>query len=129
VEHGAVIQVTPQMRILLAVEPVDFRKGIDGLARLSRDVLATDPFSGAVLVFRNRRGRGLKILVYDGQGFWLCQKRLSTGHFQWWPSGEPTRVLRLEAHELQLLLWNGDPARAGTAPFWRRLETVPAECK
>ena len=72
------IQVTPQMRILLAVEPVDFRKGIDGLARLSREALATDPFSGAVLVFRNRRGRALKVLVYDGQGFWLCQNHLSS---------------------------------------------------
>ena len=120
------IQVTPQMRILLAVEPVDFRKGIDGLARLSREVLATDPFSGAVFVFRNRRGRALKILVYDGQGFWLCQKRLSAGHFGWWPSGNQSRVRRLEAHELQLLLWNGDPARAGAAPFWRKLETAPA---
>jgi transposase len=48
-----VIQLTPQMRILVAVEPQDFRRGIDGLARLCRDVLAADPFSGAWFVFRN----------------------------------------------------------------------------
>jgi transposase len=116
-----VIQITPQMRLLLAVEPVDFRKGIDGLARLCREALASDPFSGTLFVFRNRRGQALKILVYDGQGFWLCQKRLSAGQFRWWPRGAQERVCRLEVHELQLLLWNGDPARCGAAPQWRRL--------
>ena len=80
------IQVTPQMRILVAVEPADFRKGIDGLARLCRDVLKQDPFRGWVFVFRNRRATAVKALAYDGQGFWLCQKRLSRGHFRWWPA-------------------------------------------
>jgi len=50
-----VIQVAPQMRLLVAVKPVDFRKGIDGLAGICRQVLGSDPFSGAVFVFRNRR--------------------------------------------------------------------------
>jgi transposase len=68
------IQITPQMRILVAVEAVDFRNGIDGLARVCKQQLRNDPFSGAVFVFRNRRRTALKILVYDGQGFWLCQK-------------------------------------------------------
>ena len=112
------------MRILLAVEPVDFRKGIDGLARLSRAVLATDPFSGTLLVFRNRRGKALKLLVYDGQGFWLCQKRLSAGRFQWWPEAGRDGIRRLGVQELQVLLWNGDPARAGTAPAWRPIEAA-----
>jgi len=67
------IQITPQMRILLAVEPADFRKGIDGLAQLCRQRLQADPLSGAMFVFSNRRRKALKILVYDGQGFWLCQ--------------------------------------------------------
>jgi transposase len=48
------IQVTPQMRILVAVEPADFRKGIDGLARVCRDALSSDPFSGGVFVFCNK---------------------------------------------------------------------------
>ncbi len=81
------IQLTPQMRILVAVAPVDFRRGIDGLARLCRVVLQADPFSGVAFVFRNRRATAIKLLVYDGQGFWLAHKRLSKGKFCWWPEG------------------------------------------
>ncbi len=113
------IQLTPQMRILLAVEPADFRKGIDGLCGLCRQSLGTDPFAGALIVFRNKSGTSLKLLVYDGQGFWLCQKRLSAGRFRWWPRQGTDGVWRLDVHELQLLLWNGDPSRAQAAPAWR----------
>ena len=115
------IQIAPQMRILLAVEPVDFRKGIDGLAGVCRKVMASDPFSGHVFVFRNRRRTSIKILTYDGQGFWLAQKRLSRGRFSWWPNRADSSVRKLAAHELQLLLWNGDPDLARVAPEWRRL--------
>ena len=93
------IQLTPQMRVLVAVEPVDFRCGIDGLARVCRQALGSDPFSGTVFVFRNRRGTGLKLLVYDGQGFWLCYKRLSRGRFRWWPVGAgQTRARKQPLH-------------------------------
>jgi transposase len=57
------IQITPHMRVLVAVEAADFRCGIDGLARLCREVLKTDPFSGAAFVFRNHRGTAVKILL------------------------------------------------------------------
>ena len=112
------------MRILVATEPADFRKGIDGLARVCRERLASDPFSGTVFVFRNRRRTAIKILVYDGQGFWLCQKRLSQGRLRHWPGsgGRPERELL--AHELQVLLAGGDPEATGAAPLWRRI--VPA---
>ena len=73
------LQITPQMKILVALAPVDFRKGIDGLVQLCKATLEHDPFSGAVFAFRNRRATAVKVLVYDGQGFWLCQKRLSRG--------------------------------------------------
>ena len=72
------IQITPQMRIMVAVEPEDFRKGIDGLAQVCKDVLRHDPFGGWVFAFRNRSATALKVLVYDGQGFWLCHKKLET---------------------------------------------------
>jgi len=115
------IQITPQMRILVAVAAVDFRAGIDGLCGICRRVLKEDPFQGQVFVFRNRRGSALKILMYDGQGFWLCQKRLSTGRFQWWPEGQDGRLSSLAAQELQLLIWNGNPDHARMAPAWRRV--------
>lgn len=118
------IQVTPQMRVLVAVEPADFRKGIDGLARVCKEALGRDPFGGAVFVFRNRRQTAIKILVYDGQGFWLAQKRLSSGRFRWWPRSRAA-AKALEAHELQVLLSGGDPAAAKGAPAWRPVN-VPA---
>jgi transposase len=114
------IQITPQMRILVAIEPADFRKGIDGLARICREALSSDPMSGTVYVFRNRRQTAIKLLIYDGQGFWLCHKRLSTGRFRCWPSsGEGATVL--EAHELSVLLFGGDPSATRAAPVWRRV--------
>ena len=73
------IQVTPHMRILVAVEPIDFRAGIDGLVNNCKKLLRADPFSGALFVFGNRGRTAIKVLVYDGQGFWMCHKRLSTG--------------------------------------------------
>ena len=112
------IQVTPQMRILVAVEPADFRKGIDGLAAVCRRELKSNPLSGTVFVFRNRRSTAVKLLIYDGQGFWLCQKRLSQGRFRFWPS-DPERVRSLEAHELQVLLSAGNPDAAESPSPWR----------
>jgi transposase len=115
------IALTPQMRILVAVKPVDFRNGIDGLGGVCRRQLREDPLSGCVFVFRNRRGTAVKILVYDGQGFWLCQKRLSKGRFRWWPESATEGRRELEARELQLVLWNGDPSRGALGPLWRGL--------
>jgi transposase len=115
------IQITPQMRILLAIEPLDFRNGIDGLSRVCRELLKSDPFSGSLFVFRNKSGTAIKVLVYDGQGFWLCQKRLSTGRFRWWPRDAEGGSKRLLAHELQLLIWNGSPALGSVAPMWKKV--------
>jgi hypothetical protein len=115
------IQITPHMRILAAVEPVDFRKGIDGLCRLCRRQLQSDPFDGTIFVFCNRRRTALRLLVYDGHGFWLCHKRLSVGRFRW--LGKTTSLKRssLAAHELQVLLWNADPSRLDIPTPWRKL--------
>ena len=114
------LQLTPQSRIFVAVEPVDFRQGIDGLGGLCRRVLAHNPLDGAIYGFRNRAGTGLKILCYDGQGFWLCTKRLSRGRLQWWPS-TANPPYRLSARELHILLWNGLPEQAAMAEDWRRV--------
>ena len=118
------IQVTPQMRILVAVEPADFRKGIDGLARICKEELPRDPFCGWVFVFRNRRATAVKVLVYDGQGFWLCHKRLSRSRFRWWPVSNTGVGRTLEAHQLHVLLSAGDPDAAQVPPAWRRVSTA-----
>jgi transposase len=112
-----VIALTAQLRVLVATTPADFRCGMDGLARRVRQVLADDPFSGAVFVFRNRRGTAVKLLAYDGQGFWLCHKRLSQGRFAHWPTGRPGQVLAPQ--ELAVLLAGGDWSAAAGAPVWR----------
>jgi len=100
------------MRILLAVEPVDFRKGIDGLAGVCKNILDEDPFAGYLFIFVNKKRTSLKILIYDGQGFWLCQKR-------WWPKGNDHRVNTIDPYQLQHLIWNGEPVPA--AQMWRRI--------
>ena len=115
------IQIAPQMRILVAIEAVDFRNGIDGLARVCKQQLQADPFSGGLFVFRNRRRTAIKILAYDGQGFWLCQKRLSTGRFRFWPASATGGTQGVAAHQLQVLLMGGDPTSAKVPPAWRPL--------
>jgi transposase len=118
------IQIAPQMRILVAVETIDFRNGIDGLARICKAVLQKDPFSGCLFIFLNRRKTSIKCLSFDGQGFWLMQKRLSSGKFRFWPE-DSGAAKRLEAHELQVLLAAGNPKNVQAAPAWRRVS--PAE--
>jgi transposase len=113
------LAITPQMKILVAIEPADFRKGIDGLVRLCQDALGEDPFAGTVFCFRNRRRTAIKVLVYDGQGFWLCHKRLSSGKFEWWPSVRDAATKQLAAHQLAVLFSAGNPERTGAAPDWR----------
>ena len=72
-------------------------------------------------MFRNRRATTVKILVYDGQGFWLCQKRLSKGRFVYWPTKPTERMDAMEAHQLAVLLSGGNPATARGVPPWREL--------
>jgi transposase len=62
---GVLIQITPQLRILVAIDAVDGRKGIDSLAQLCREKLDADPFSGCLFIFRSRSGRAIRILAYD----------------------------------------------------------------
>jgi transposase len=97
-----VILVPPGVRILLAAQPVDFRKGMDGLAALVQQVLRADPFAGDVFIFRPKRADRVKILVYDGTGLCLYAKRLEAGRFSW-PS-PADGVARLPSAQLATLL-------------------------
>jgi len=111
------IQITPHMRIFAGLELIDFRKGMDGLAGICRNIYKQDPFSGWMFVFCNKNKSSIRILLYDGQGMWLCQKRLSKGSFKWLSGGDATR--KLDAHEMQQLIWNGNIEKLETAPMWK----------
>ena len=80
-----------------------------------------DPFSGKLFVFTNRSRRAVKIIVYDGGGFWLCLKRFSKGKLAWWPKSDDQASYALLAHELQILLYQGTPQGAQIPTQWRRL--------
>ena len=115
-------QLAPQMRILVAVEPIDGRMGIDRLAGYCRQHLEEDPFSGCIFVFRTRRATSVKLLAYDGRGYWLAQKRLSQGRFRLWPTGEAASY-SLEPHQVQVLLAAGNP-QVTAAPIWRSVSPL-----
>ena len=105
------LQLTAQHRLLLAVEPVDFRKGICSLKGLYSNYLGCNPFSGTVFVFSNRARTSIKLLIYDANGFWLCQKRFSQGKLAWWPRASD-KAVEIRASELIILLAQGNPMHA-----------------
>lgn len=114
------LQLTPHHKIYLAQQHLDFRKGIDKIVGVCRKLLDCDPFSGHIFVFINKKHTAVKILVYDGQGFWLCMKRLSHGKLKWWPKAKQS-VCMLNSTQLQILLHNGNPETAQLSSDWRPL--------
>lgn len=108
------ISIPSGIRILLATRPVDFRKGAHGLAALAAEVLAEDPFSGVVIVFRAKRADRLKLLVWDGSGLVLVWKQMPQGSFRWPPVMDG--VMRLSTVELAALFDGLD---------WTRVQATP----
>src|SRR5207249_10133121 len=100
---------------------VYIRNVIYVLVHYCKHMLEADALSVCLFVYRNRRRTAIKILVYDSRGFWLCQKRLSTGRFRFWPESTTEAAKVLEAHELQVLLAGGDPGATQAVPAWRRV--------
>jgi transposase len=121
------IQLLPQLKILLAYQPVDFRKGIDGLIALCRAQFNAELYDGTLFIFRNRRGTALKILTFDGVGWWLVIRRFSQGRLQWWPKAQADTLTHpLQAQQLQVMLYNGLPEQASFVSPWRSLRPVQA---
>ena len=104
---------TGAVRVMVATKPVDFRKGAEGLAALVREEMKSDPFSGAVYVFRAKRADRVKLIYWDGTGVCLFAKRLEDGKFRW-PNMQDS-VMRLSAAELAALLEGLD---------WRRVHAA-----
>jgi transposase len=115
------IGIPAGLRILIAMRPVDFRKGADSLAALAKEVLQQDPFSGTVIVFRAKRADRLKIVAWDAGGLVMLWKRLDEGAFKWPPVTDG--VMRLTSAQLSALLEGMDWSRVH-APRIRRPITV-----
>jgi transposase len=107
-----------ELQVLVARRPVDFRKQADTLAALVQEVLAANPYSGAVYVFRAKRADRVKLLWWDGTGVCLLTKRLEGGQFRWPPVEDG--VMRLTPTQLAALLegteWAGVGAREVERP-------------
>jgi transposase len=115
---GGMLVPPGPIRVLVATKPVDFRKGMDGLAAHVLEQLKTDPFSGVIYCFRSKRADRVKLLFWDGSGVCLFAKRLEEGKFRW-PRIEEG-VMRLSAAQLAVLVegldWTRVHARRTTAP-------------
>jgi transposase len=109
------IQITTQHHLHIKVEPIDFRKGIDALVGVCRQHIGS-PYSGTVFAFRNKSARAVKLLVYDGTGFWLCTKRFSQGKLRYWPASRNEHVC---ATTMAIILNQGTPV--AMSPAWRQL--------
>ena len=112
------IQITPQHRLLIYPHSVDFRKGIDKLIGFCRANFEDNPFAGILFCFRNTAMTAIKVLVYDGTGFWLCHKRFSKGKIMQWPKTQQ-EAYKISAVELQVILNQGHATRL--APSWHAL--------
>jgi transposase len=109
------IQITTHHHLHLRVEPIDFRKGIDALIGLCRQSIIS-PYNGTIFAFRNKSSIAVKLLVYDGTGFWLCTKRFSQGRLSYWPKSCEERIC---ATTMAIILNQGMPARMH--PAWHPL--------
>jgi transposase len=108
----------PATKIYLAVEPVDMRKGFEGLFGLVRDQFGQDPLSGHLFLFTNRTRTRVKALVWDGTGLWVCAKRLERGRFRW-PEAH-TQSVSMRPEELAMLINGMDLAQARSRRNWYR---------
>ena len=97
------------VKVLIATRPVDFRKGMDGLAAVVRESLGSDPYGGVIYVFRAKRADRVKLLFWDGSGLVLVAKRLEAGSFRWPRLADG--VMRLTPAQLSALLEGLDWAR------------------
>lgn len=111
------------LKVFVAIEACDLRKGFNGLHGLVTGRLGQDLRSGALFVFSNRRHTRLKILCWDGTGLWLLTKRLEKGTFSWPKAIDPDKTtLRLNPQALAMLTDGVDLRGAKLRPWYEREE-------
>jgi transposase len=118
------LRLPPSVRIFVATQPVDGRKGVDSLAAMVRSVFSADPLSGHLYVFFSRRCDRVRIIYWDRNGFAMWTKRLERGRYRAPLDPETLTLKALEAGELSLVLDGLDLADARRRPRWepKRLE-------
>jgi transposase len=114
------LSFTGSLKVYVAVEPCDMRKGYEGLAALVATALQQDLRGGALFAFSNRRRTRLKVLYFDGTGLWLMTKRLEEGTFSW-PQGE-RKVIALRPEAFAMLTDGVDLRGGKTRPRYEREE-------
>lgn len=113
------LQLTSANKIFFSKPSIDFRSGIEKLSGYCRNVIKINPMGGAYFVFKNKASTQLKILHYDGVGYFLCIRRFSKGKAIWWPNREGNVM---DARELQILLFGGNPDKADFPEYWKKIE-------
>ena len=115
------LSFTGNLKVFVALEPCDMRKGFNGLHAIVTERLGEDPRTGSLFVFSNRRHSRLKIMYWDGSGLWVMSKRLERGTFSWPKGAEPkTAKLRLNPEALALLIDGVDMRGAKLRPWYER---------
>ena len=113
------LSFAPGLRVYIAPGATDLRKGFSGLTALAKQSLRRDPLSGHLFAFCNRRRNLIKLLLWDGSGFWVLAKRLERGTFAW-PGHGSQREVTLTTDELSWLLGGLDPSQVTRREWWRR---------
>jgi transposase len=107
--------------IVVVHETVSFARGIDGMRGLCQSIVKKDPIEKGYFMFLNKRRNQTRVLWYDGQGFVLCTKRLSSGKFKNWPTGNDTSVSLLEYFQAQGLFFDANPHEKNFHPVWKKV--------
>lgn len=115
------LSFTGSLKVFVALEPVDMRKGFEGLTGLVGERLKEEVKSGALFVFSNKRHTRLKVLYFDGTGLWLMTKRLEAGTFSWPKPGDTQETkMRLAPEALAMLTDGMDLKGAKMRPWYQR---------
>jgi len=114
------IQMTSQTQIMAAIQPINFRKRMDGTAGICRAQFERDPYDGVIYAFRNKRSTMIRLYFFDGLVEWCCDLRIAKGKFPYWPKDKKP-LTGIKAHELILLIKGANPERAKVLPEWKRI--------
>ena len=121
------INFSNDIKVMIAIEPIDFRAGINRLAAIAQEVFSREVVKGVLFAFKNRRRTDIKLILYDGSGYFMGHKRLSKGKLNWWPRTE-VEAGRLSSAEFLKLLHGVDP-RGSYHPAWQALDLEITESR